>query len=157
MKINLITLIACGCFMALMIPALGKVKGEISDLKRELENQSRYKRVTVTGYPPLEKYTNGDPQRTASGEKVRLGRVAVCPSMLKQGWTFFRKIYLKGTGKYDGIYAINDLLNPKQRVKGKKGQFEKCKNRIDIYQHTEEEAKQIFFENAEVVLLGESS
>ncbi len=129
----------------------GKMQRKIAILEQELKNQSRYKKVTVTGYPPLKGYGAGDPYKTSSGEKVRLGRVAVCPDMFKQGWTHFRKIDLRGAGKYNGIYTINDKMAQESKFYGK------CVNRIDIFQHTLKEAKQIFFENAEVVLLGEPS
>lgn len=125
------------------------LKRKLKTVKRELKLQSRYKKVTVTGYPPLPEYTNDDSETTASGEKVRLGRVAVCPNMIKEGWTFGRKIYLKGAGIYDGIYTINDRMGADSKY------YEKCVNRIDIFQWTLDEAKKIYFKNAEIVLLGE--
>lgn len=124
------------------------IRRDIAGIRKELRLQSRYRKVTVTGYPPLSKHTDSTPFITASTDRVCLGCVAVCPDMIKEGWAFHRKIYLKGAGKFDGIYRIKDIMS-------KEIQGEPCGNRIDIFRWTLREAKEVYFENAEVVLLGE--
>ena len=134
---------------ASLLLANGILQAKTNRLETELRLQSRYRRVTVTGYPPLPEYTSPDPLTTASTKRVRLGGVAVCPQMHREGWAFHRKVYLKGCGKFDGIHEILDLIAP--MVKGVP-----CENRVDIFRWTLEEAKEIYCENAEIVLLGEA-
>jgi 3D (Asp-Asp-Asp) domain-containing protein len=75
-------------------------------------------KVTVTSYSQAENLT-------ASLKSVRTGTVAVSRDLHDKGWTFGKKIYLKGLG----VFVINDLMN------------KRFTNRIDVFNWKEEDAK----------------
>ena len=81
-----------------------------------------YDVVKVTMYTVDPKQTDDTPLITASGfiidslhpEKHRI--IAVSRD-LKRKYNFGTKVFVKGTGKWDGIYSVEDLMNKRWKKK----------------------------------------
>ena len=81
--------------------------------------------VTLTTYTASVKETDSTPNITASGFKIdtnnaKKHRIIAVSRDLKKKLKFGSKVRIEGAGKYDGIYAVHDVMNKRYR------------NRIDI-------------------------
>ena len=65
------------------------------------------KHVTVTTYQSKPEQTDSTPHLNALNEPVGPGQCAVSRDLLKDGWTFGRRVYLQGLG----VYKISDVMN----------------------------------------------
>lgn len=81
---------------------------------------------------------------TASGIKINEKnpygqRIIAVSRDLKKQYKYGQKVMIKGTGEYDGIYYIRDLMN------------KRWKNRIDILINNSQ--KDGFYENVKICIL----
>ena len=104
----------------------------IRDFVKDVFSSNGFYTTTVTGYHPVEEQCDKTPDITADGTKIDVTKagdyryVALSRDLL----TNFNKcgakisfgdyIFIKGAGKYDGIYQVKDTM------------AERWKNRIDI-------------------------
>jgi 3D (Asp-Asp-Asp) domain-containing protein len=91
----------------------------------ELKKMYNIDTVTVTTYAPVPSQTDATPFITASGFKLnpknpRKHRIIAISRDLKQKLRFGQYVRIEGTGQYDGIYVVHDLMN------------KRFKHRIDI-------------------------
>ena len=77
--------------------------------------------VVATLYNALPGQTDSTPLVTASGALINElcpeshRWVAVSPDLLKKGWGFGECIQVEGAGDMDGIWQIQDVMNPRYR------------------------------------------
>ena len=100
--------------------------------------------VKVTTYTTDPSQTDSTPYTTASGFKLskknpKKHRIIAVSRDLFKKIGFGKKVRLEGTGKYDGIYYVQDLMNKRFR------------NRIDILINPNDEP--IMFRQAKLVVL----
>jgi len=81
--------------------------------------------VTATVYNAVPEQCNSDPGHTASMFKLDLRnpwkhRIIAVSRDLRKRYPYGSKVVVTGTGKYDGIYSVEDTMNKRFR------------NRIDI-------------------------
>lgn len=91
----------------------------------ELKKMYNIDTVTVTTYAPVPSQTDATPFTTASGFKLnpknpRKHRIIAISRDLKQKLRFGQHVRIEGTGQYDGIYVVHDVMN------------KRFKRRIDI-------------------------
>ena len=91
----------------------------------ELKKMYNIDTVTVTTYAPVPSQTDATPFITASGFKLnhknpRKHRIIAISRDLKQKLKFGQHVRIEGTGEYDGIYVVHDVMN------------KRFKRRIDI-------------------------
>jgi 3D (Asp-Asp-Asp) domain-containing protein len=73
--------------------------------------------VEATVYRPVVGQTDDTPDITASGKKINLSDplshrwIAVSRDLESEGFVFGRKLSVKGTGTYDGIWTVQDRMN----------------------------------------------
>lgn len=92
---------------------------------KELKKMYNIDTVTVTTYAPVPSQTDATPFITASGFKLnpknpRKHRIIAISRDLKQKLRFGQHVRIEGTGEYDGIYVVHDVMN------------KRFKRRIDI-------------------------
>ena len=125
--IAILPALAAALFFSLA--GLAAQRGEISELKRQSQNEYRaeaafmlvadpeYLRrleelgkpvatVTATAYNADAAQTDSDPDISASMRRVKPGTIAVSRDLFDRGWVFGRKVRLEGLG----IFEINDLM-----------------------------------------------
>jgi 3D (Asp-Asp-Asp) domain-containing protein len=105
--------------------------GNIEPIK--VEKQKDYFDVSVTMYTVDNKQTDSTPLLTASGFKLdsirpKKHRIIAVSRDLKKKLKFGQKVRVEGTGKWDGIYRVEDVMNAR------------WKNKIDILIDPEEGA-----------------
>jgi len=77
--------------------------------------------VVATLYNALPEQTDDSPLVTASGAIINglcpesHKWVAVSPDLLKKGWGFGECIRVEGAGEMDGIWEIQDVMNPRYK------------------------------------------
>ena len=96
----------------------------IKSKQKVLTGQEQFT-VKVTTYMAVASQTDETPYITASGFKLnkknpRKHRIVAVSRDLKKKLGFGKKIKLQGTGSYDGVYVVEDVMN------------KRFKNRIDI-------------------------
>ena len=112
-----------GMFHLITLPLVSKFlvhNDEVAEKVTLLSEAVKIKdvaKVIVTAYSPTKRETDSTPFVTASMERVTEGGVAVSRDLFDRGWTFGKKVYIKG----HGVFVINDLMNER---------FEK---RLDIF------------------------
>lgn len=116
------------------------VKLENTLLKEEIKkiSENNVKNVTVTAYSPRKIETDDDPTVTASMTKVREGIIAVSRDLFENGWTFGKKVYIKG----HGVFEIQDLMN------------ERFENRIDVFMWNTKKARKFGKNETIATLMG---
>lgn len=65
------------------------------------------KHVTVTTYQSDQGQTDSTPHLNALNEPAGPGQCAVSRDLLKQGWSFGKRVYVQGFG----VYTISDIMN----------------------------------------------
>lgn len=84
----------------------------------------QHQTVTLTAYTNYPSETDGDPNITADGSRVKKGIIAVSRDLQKRGWGFGDIVMIDGVG----TFTIRDVMHPK------------WKNRLDIYMDDRSEA-----------------
>ena len=79
----------------------------LANHKQTTKGTRTAKHVTVTTYQSKPEQTDSTPHLNALNEPVGPGQCAVSRDLLKEGWTFGRRIYLQGLG----VYKISDVMN----------------------------------------------
>lgn len=115
--------------------------------KKLLESLEFISKVDVTMYNAVPGQTDKTPYETASGaiidpHNATEHRWIAISRDLQKRWggplTFGDIVYVKGTGKYDGLYKVNDNMNPRY------------KNRIDILRTKGDESFAFIGRNVEL-------
>ena len=78
--------------------------------------------VTVTTYSPTKGQTDDTPNITASGFRINLHnpeehRIIAVSRDLKKYLKFGEKVIITNTGKYDGIWQVEDVMNRRWKNK----------------------------------------
>lgn len=107
-------------------------------------DDKKYQTVKVTTYTIDPKQTDDTPLITASGFNLhpvnpKKHRIVAVSRDIKRKLKFGDKIYLSGTGSYDGVYYVHDLMN------------KRFKNRIDILINPKD--KPTMFKMAKIYIL----
>lgn len=107
-------------------------------------DDKNYQTVKVTTYTIDPKQTDDTPLITASGFNLhpvnpKKHRIVAVSRDIKRKLKFGDKIYLSGTGPYDGVYYVHDLMN------------KRFKNRIDILINPKD--KPTMFKSAKIYIL----
>jgi len=90
---------------------------EVKEIKHDIDQIKRLNvdTVTVTTYAPVAAQTDATPFITASGFKLhknpRKQRVIAVSRDLKRKMRWGQRVRVEGTGKYDGIYVVEDVMN----------------------------------------------
>lgn len=76
--------------------------------------------VTATTYKANEGETDSTPNITASGFKIDMKnpkrhKLIAVSRDLKRKMKYGSKVYVKGTGKHDGVYVVRDLMNKRYK------------------------------------------
>ncbi len=92
-------------------------KNEIVDVEEVIPDI-----VTVTTYSITEAETDSTPLITASGFKInpnnpKKHRIIAISRDLKRKYKFGQKVKIENAGKYNGIYTVRDLMNPRWKKK----------------------------------------
>jgi len=96
-----------------------------NSVSKDLRDDVKSYQVIITCYYPEEKQTDSTPFITASNKKIDKKNplkhrwVAVSRD-LKKELKYGSKVLIQGTGFYDGIWYVNDLMNKRH------------KNRVDL-------------------------
>jgi 3D (Asp-Asp-Asp) domain-containing protein len=98
--------------------------------------RSRQRIVEVSAYSASQDECDADPHIAASLEPPRPGTVAVSRDLFSMGWTFGKKVYLKGLGPY----IINDVMNQRYRM------------RVDVFIDHKRSAKEFGVRTTEAIL-----
>jgi len=99
------------------------IETEKQQINRIIENNEiSYDIVEATMYTVDPKQTDMTPLITASGFKIdslypEKQRIIAISRDLKKKYKFGTKVMVKGTGKWDGIYTVNDVMNKRWRKK----------------------------------------
>lgn len=75
--------------------------------------RGRQRIVEVSAYSGRKTECDADPHITASTDSPRPGTVAVSRDLFNMGWTFGKRVYLKGLGPY----IINDVMNQRYQMR----------------------------------------
>ena len=75
--------------------------------------RSRQRIVEVSAYSASQAECDADPHVAASLQPPRPGTVAVSRDLFNMGWTFGKRVYLKGLGPY----IINDVMNQRYQMR----------------------------------------
>lgn len=107
-------------------------------------DDKKYQTVKVTTYTIDPKQTDDTPLITASGFNLhpvnpKKHRIVAVSRDIKRKLKFGDKIYLSGTGSYDGVYYVHDIMNKRFR------------NRIDILINPKD--KPTMFKRAKIYIL----
>jgi 3D (Asp-Asp-Asp) domain-containing protein len=106
-------------------PNLPSIPQLIDQLDGERDREYEKTRVvTITAYTNSPGETMGDPNMTASGQKVRLGIIAVSRDLLRDGWSYGSTVYIEGIGEF----TIADTMSSRY------------KNRADIFMFSKRKA-----------------
>ena len=108
-------------WLIILIIQIESLRKDVKELKKIYNIDS----VTVTTYAPVPSQTDATPFITASGFKLnpknpRKHRIIAISRDLKQKLRFGQHVRIEGTGQYDGIYIVHDVMN------------KRFKRRIDI-------------------------
>jgi 3D (Asp-Asp-Asp) domain-containing protein len=76
-------------------------------------------------------------KETATGDKPKVGIIAVSRDLKKAGWEFGRKVHIEGLG----VFTINDLMPKKWRQK------------VDIFVSNRKQAKEFGKQKLKIALL----
>jgi 3D (Asp-Asp-Asp) domain-containing protein len=99
--------------------------------------RSRKRIVEVSAYTASKEECDADPQVAASMQPPKPGTVAVSRDLFDMGWTFGKKVYLKGMGPY----IINDVMNHRHQM------------RVDVFMDHKRAAKEFGVRTTEAILL----
>ena len=108
-------------WLIILIIQIESLRKDVKELKKIYNIDT----VTVTTYAPVPSQTDATPFITASGFKLnpknpRKHRIIAISRDLKQKLRFGQHVRIEGTGQYDGIYIVHDVMN------------KRFKRRIDI-------------------------
>jgi len=103
---------------------------------RESIRRRKQRIVEVSAYTASEAECDRDPHVTASLQPPRPGTVAVSRDLFSMGWTFGRRVYLKGLGPY----IINDVMNERYNM------------RVDVFMDHKRAAKEFGVRTTEAIL-----
>ncbi|MBN1106375.1 MAG: 3D domain-containing protein [Deltaproteobacteria bacterium] len=120
---------------------------ELLDVKREFWQRraraakktilrSRQRIVEVSAYSACEAECDADPRIAASTRPPRPGTVAVSRDLFNMGWTFGKRVYLKGLGPY----IINDVMNQRYQM------------RVDVFMDHKRAAREFGVRTTEAIL-----
>jgi 3D (Asp-Asp-Asp) domain-containing protein len=98
--------------------------------------RSRQRIVEVSAYSGSKAECDEDPHITASTDPPRPGTVAVSRDLFNMGWTFGKRVYLKGLGPY----IINDVMNQRYQM------------RVDVFMDHTRAAKEFGVLTTEAIL-----
>lgn len=79
----------------------------------ETIRRSKQRVVEVSAYTASKEECDADPHIAASIQPPRPGTVAVSRDLFDMGWTFGKRVYLKGLGPY----VINDVMNQRYQMR----------------------------------------
>jgi len=99
--------------------------------------RSRQRVVEVSAYSARKGECDPDPHITASVRPPKPGTVAVSRDLFDMGWTFGKRVYLKGLGQY----VINDVMNQRYQM------------RVDVFMDHNRAAKEFGIQTTEAILL----
>ncbi len=103
---------------------------------RETILRSRQRIVEVTAYSASKAQCDADPHIAASNQPPRPGTVAVSQDLFNLGWTFGKRVYLKGLGPY----VINDVMHPRYQM------------RVDVFMDHKRAAREFGVRTTEAIL-----
>jgi 3D (Asp-Asp-Asp) domain-containing protein len=98
--------------------------------------RTRQRIVEVSAYTASKDECDSDPHIAASLEPPRPGTVAVSRDLFNMGWTFGKRVYLKGLGPY----TINDVMNQRYEM------------RVDVFIDHKRAAKEFGVRTTEAIL-----
>ena len=98
--------------------------------------RSRRRIVEVSAYSARNAECDADPHIAASIKPPRPGTVAVSRDLFNMGWTFGKRVYLKGLGPY----VINDVMNQRYRM------------RVDVFMDHNRAAREFGVQTTEAIL-----
>ena len=98
--------------------------------------RSRQRIVEVSAYSASKSECDADPHIAASLQPPRPGTVAVSRDLFNMGWTFGKRVYLKGLGPY----VINDVMNERYQM------------RVDVFIDHKRAAKEFGVRTTEAIL-----
>lgn len=110
---------------------------EIDRLVKKLSDLESVIDVEVTAYNPVLEQCDSTPELNAIMEKVKPGTVAVSRDLWERGWTFGKKIYLRGLG----VFRVADLMNPRHN------------NHVDVFMWDRKKALQFGVVNTKACLV----
>jgi 3D (Asp-Asp-Asp) domain-containing protein len=99
--------------------------------------RSRQRLVKVSAYSASKAECDDDPQIAASMQPPRPGTAAVSRDLFDMGWTFGKRIYLKGVGSY----IINDVMHHRYQM------------RVDVFIDHKRAAREFGVRTTEAMLL----
>ena len=99
--------------------------------------RNRLRIVEVSAYSASKAECDTDPHIAASSQPPRPGTVAVSRDLFDMGWTFGKKVYLKGLGPY----VINDVMNSRHQL------------RVDVFMDHKRAAKEFGTRTMEAILI----
>jgi 3D (Asp-Asp-Asp) domain-containing protein len=102
----------------------------------ETIRRSKQRIVEVSAYSANKKECDADPHVAASVQPPRPGTVAVSRDLFDMGWTFGKRVYLKGLGPY----IINDVMNPRYEM------------RVDVFMDHRRAAREFGVRTTEAIL-----
>ena len=98
--------------------------------------RTRQRIVEVTAYTASRSECDRDPHIAASMQAPRPGTVAVSRDLFDMGWTFGKRVYLKGLGPY----TINDVMNERYQM------------RVDVFMGHRRQAREFGVRTTEAIL-----
>lgn len=104
---------------------------------QEAIRRNRQRVVEVSAYSARKKECDPDPHITASSRPPRPGTVAVSRDLFDMGWTFGKRVYLKGLGQY----VINDVMNRRYQM------------RVDVFMDHNRAAKKFGVQTTQAILM----
>ena len=99
--------------------------------------RGRKRIVEVSAYTASKEECDADPQITASMQPPKPGTVAVSRDLFDMGWTFGKRVYLKGMGPY----IINDVMSHRYQM------------RVDVFMDHKRAAREFGVRTTEAILL----
>lgn len=92
------------------------LENRVTEAKGIISKDDFKQTVTVTTYSPTEEQTDDTPDITASGFKIDLHnpekhRIIAVSRDLKKYLKFGEKVIITNTGKYDGVWQVEDVMN----------------------------------------------
>jgi 3D (Asp-Asp-Asp) domain-containing protein len=121
MNRNIILVIICLIPINMLI-LWNILERSVTEAKLTIENDDFKQAVTVTTYSPTRGQTDDTPDLTASGFKIDLHnpgkhRIIAVSRDLKKYLKFGEKVVISNTGKYDGIWQVEDVMNRRWKNK----------------------------------------
>lgn len=110
-----------GCLLILISHnEAGKYTSKTKEILEEEEVPVEYDIVTATTYSASLEETDSTPLITASGFKIskknaKRQRVIAVSRDLKRKLKFGQKVRIKGAGKYNGVYTVQDIMNKRYK------------------------------------------